>query len=66
MKRKYDGLKAIKINFGRYDQIVTSLGPNCKQIVANIVSPGGNTCSNPSSTISYMYWGDGTGGFPDP
>lgn len=58
MRRTYTGLKAEKVDFGRFD-IATrgSLPSGCIQIVADVVAPGGNVCENPPDTTHYMYIG---------
>ena len=59
MKKGYTGLKAEKIDFGSYNMATAaSLPPGCIQLVANVTEPGSQVCGNPSSTTSYMYYGD--------
>ena len=60
MKKNYAALKAEKIDFGAYDMATDTSGvpAGCIQIVANLVVPGGNTCTNPTDTTSYMYIND--------
>jgi len=61
MRKMYTGLKAEKVDFGRYDMVTLSCGTmpdTCNQIVADQVIPGDNKCNNPPSTIQYMWFGD--------
>lgn len=65
MKKRYNALKAEKIDFGTYDMVTNgSIPSGCIQIVANVVNPGASVCNNPPSTTSYMYIYDNPG-FPD-
>lgn len=61
MKKKYIGLKAEKVDFGRYDMVTLSCPPmpnTCIQIVADVVVPNSNQCDNPPSTTQYMWLND--------
>lgn len=60
MKKKYVIPEAVKIPIENSAMTANSIPipPSCIQIVANVVAPGGNTCGNPSDTISYMYFGN--------
>ena len=57
MKKMYTGLKAEKVDFGRYVAVTQSCEwPSyCTQIVAVQVDPGGNKCNNPPDTTAYMW-----------
>ena len=57
MKKQYTGLKAEKVSFKLGDDIITT-SPSCIQIVANTVLPGTSTCSNPTDTTAYVWYGN--------
>ena len=72
MKKMYTGLKAEKIDFGRYDVVTAnSLPAGCIRIVANRndagekVSQESGQCINDITTISYLYVNNDPG-FPIP